>query len=218
MFETVLVFYTRLLATLASASLFFLMISRARDRTKQFFTVGIMFASLWNLLELVMTVLPIGMDVTARFLLVAVLLCVIGAAVSISLFSVNLTYGKLSDLGIAISLVPIITIPLILAFTPEVVYTADGFSSRYDVGFILLFGGMGAVPVVYATYNLVTLFKKLSGKLKKQMVLFIAGLLVMLLSAEIVDVFLHTLYGVPALGSVGVLIGSLIMIIPFIEK
>ena len=88
----------------------------------------------------------------------------------------------------------------------------------YDVGFIFLFGGLGAVPMVYATYNLVTLFKKLSGKLKKQMVLFIAGLLVMLLSVEIIDVFLHTLYGVPALGSVGVFIGSLIMIIPFVEK
>jgi hypothetical protein len=213
-----LVFYTRLLATVASASLFFLMLSRARDRTKQFFTVGMMFASLWNLLELMMTVLPVGMGVTARFLLVAVLLCVIGAAVSISLFSVNLTYGKLSDLGIAISLVPIITIPLILAFVPNVAYTTDGWSSRYDVGFIFLFGGLGAVPVVYATYNLVTLFKKLSGKLKKQMVFFIAGLLVMLLSVEIVDVFLHTLYGVPALGSVGVFIGSLIMIIPFVEK
>jgi hypothetical protein len=216
--ESALVFYSRLLSTVASASLFFLMLSRARDKTKKFFAVGIMFVSLWNLLELMMVILPSTMVFEATLLLISVLLCVICASIAISLFSVSLAYGKTSDMSVLISIVPLLAIPLIILFTPGVTYTADGWSSVYDPGFIFLFGGLSAVPVVYATYNLLSLFRKLSGKLKKQMVLFMAGMLVMLMSAEIVDVFLHTLYGTPALGSVGVFVGALIMMIPFIEQ
>ena len=216
-----IIFTSRILATVTSAFLFHLIMRRPKSKERIFFAVGILFVVFWNGFDALSSTLPNNAlwESGARILVAMILTSVAFGAYFISLSSFYFDKDDVKPFKRLVAVLPILTLPFLWTiYIPQVEYiNGIGWELVEDMAFFAPFIISVLIPMMYAFLNLYRIYKKVSEKHKSDMTYFLVGLFCVIFFPTLIDGIL-SMFTVVSYGSVAVAVGCIIMSVPYLKK
>lgn len=216
-----LIFASRVLATLTSTFLVYLILRKPRSKPRIFFAVGILFVLLWNGFDAMSSLLPSDAywESGARILVAVILTSIAYGSFFLSLSFFYFDSEEISSFQNFISMLPLFTIPFLwLFFIPNVEYVVGiGWEIIEDMTFFVPFIIAVLIPMIYGFSKLLRIYHKIPKGQRGDMTYFLVGLFCTIFFPTLIDGIL-SVFTVVSYGSVGVAVGCAIMSIPYFKS